>query len=47
MTNPFEDPNEAPLFAPADADDTAEALTEAMILSDDNWVRVLGIEGAD
>ncbi|WP_405182394.1 hypothetical protein OG225_15910 [Nocardia sp. NBC_01377] len=44
MTNPLEDPNEFPLFAPLDADDMAEALAEAIIADDDNWIRVFGIE---
>lgn len=47
MTNPFDDPNEAELFAPIDADDSIEALTEAIVFDDDNWIRNLGVAGAD
>ncbi|MBF6338732.1 hypothetical protein IU450_22955 [Nocardia abscessus] len=44
MTTPFEDPNESPLFVPPDADDPVEALAEAIILGDEHWIRMLGVE---
>ncbi|MFC8042573.1 hypothetical protein [Nocardia sp. NPDC057353] len=47
MTNPFDDPNEPELFAPLDADDNIEALTEAIVFDDDNWIRNLGVAGSD
>ncbi|MBH0780650.1 hypothetical protein [Nocardia bovistercoris] len=46
MTLPFDDPNEFPLFPPTDADDTIEALTEAIIVGDDHWFRMLAITEA-
>jgi hypothetical protein len=35
---------EIPLFVPPNADDPVEALAEAMILGDEHWIRMLGVE---
>lgn len=46
MTNPFDNPNDSDTFAPLDADSTVEALTEAIVFDDDNWIRNLGVAGS-